>query len=87
MLAIPLCDPATMFVLGGLEPAVAAGALRRLRADAATRNSALAVLCPQSDLDQEDALRAAAPFPPMPEEARCLSQRAIVGTFSNPVGG
>jgi TonB family protein len=34
-----------------------------------------------------DALRAAAPFPPMPEEARCLSQRAIVGTFSNPVGG
>ncbi len=34
-----------------------------------------------------DALRAAAPFPPMPEEARCLTQRAIVGTFSNPVGG
>jgi TonB family protein len=34
-----------------------------------------------------DALRAAAPFPPMPEGARCLAQRAIVGTFSNPVGG
>ncbi|HEV7503079.1 MAG TPA: PAS domain S-box protein, partial [Vicinamibacteria bacterium] len=51
--------PATMFVLGGLEPAMAAGALRRLRADAATRNSALAVLCPQSDLDQEESLRAA----------------------------
>ena len=34
-----------------------------------------------------DALRAAAPFPPMPEEARCLAQRAISATFSNPVGG
>ncbi|HKA16646.1 MAG TPA: TonB family protein [Myxococcota bacterium] len=34
-----------------------------------------------------DALRAAAPFPPMPEDARCLSSRPIVGTFSNPVGG
>jgi TonB family protein len=34
-----------------------------------------------------DALRAAAPFPPMPEEARCLAQVPIVGTFSNPVGG
>jgi PAS domain S-box-containing protein len=51
--------PATMFVLGGLAPAVCGAALRRLRADAATRSSALAVLCPQSDLDQEDALRAA----------------------------
>src|ERR1044071_6231601 len=44
--------PATMFVLGGLEPAQAGSALRRLRADAATRNSALAVLCPQTELDQ-----------------------------------
>jgi len=34
-----------------------------------------------------DALRAAAPFPPMPEDARCLASRPIVGTFSNPVGG
>lgn len=34
-----------------------------------------------------DALRAAAPFPPMPEEARCLASAPIVGTFSNPVGG
>jgi TonB family protein len=34
-----------------------------------------------------DALRAASPFPPMPEEARCLAQVPIVGTFSNPVGG
>jgi len=34
-----------------------------------------------------DALRAAAPFPPMPEDARCLAQRAISAIFSNPVGG
>jgi TonB family protein len=33
-----------------------------------------------------DALRAAAPFPPMPEDVRCLSQVPIVGTFTNPVG-
>jgi TonB family protein len=32
-----------------------------------------------------DALRSASPFPPMPEEVRCLSQVPIVGTFSNPV--
>ena len=31
-----------------------------------------------------DALRAASPFPPMPDAARCLSQVPIVGTFSNP---
>jgi TonB family protein len=34
-----------------------------------------------------DALRAAAPFPPIPEDARCLAGMPIVGTFSNPVGG
>jgi TonB family protein len=34
-----------------------------------------------------DALRAAAPFPPMPSDARCLSQVPIVATFSNPVAG
>lgn len=34
-----------------------------------------------------DALRAAAPFPAMPEAARCLARVPIVGTFSNPVGG
>jgi len=34
-----------------------------------------------------DALRAAAPFPPMPEAARCLASVPIIGTFSNPVGG
>ena len=31
-----------------------------------------------------DALRAAAPFPPMPEEARCLVRLPITATFSNP---
>jgi TonB family protein len=34
-----------------------------------------------------DALRAASPFPPMPDAARCLSSRMLIGTFSNPVGG
>ncbi|HET6896789.1 MAG TPA: PAS domain S-box protein, partial [Vicinamibacteria bacterium] len=51
--------PATMFVLGGLDPDAAGAGLRRLRAEAATRNSALAVLCPLSDLDREESLRAA----------------------------
>ena len=32
-----------------------------------------------------DALRAASPFPPMPDDVRCLSLVPIVGTFSNPV--
>jgi TonB family protein len=32
-----------------------------------------------------DALRSASPFPPMPDNVRCLSQVPIVGTFSNPV--
>ena len=34
-----------------------------------------------------DALRAAAPFPPMPDSARCLSRVPIVATFTNPVAG
>jgi PAS domain S-box-containing protein len=50
---------ATMFVVGGIEPAVAGEWLRRLRADAATRNSALAVLCPLDALEQGGSLRAA----------------------------
>ena len=32
-----------------------------------------------------DALRSASPFPPMPDDVRCLTQVPIVGTFSNPV--
>ena len=31
-----------------------------------------------------DALRAAAPFPPMPDDARCLARLSIIATFSNP---
>ena len=34
-----------------------------------------------------DALRAAAPFPPIPDEARCLARRPITATFTNPVAG
>jgi TonB family protein len=34
-----------------------------------------------------DALRAAAPFPPMPESVRCLARVPITATFSNPVAG
>jgi TonB family protein len=34
-----------------------------------------------------DALRAAAPFPPMPDEARCLARVPITATFSNPLAG
>jgi PAS domain S-box-containing protein len=50
---------ATMFVVGGIEPAVAGEWLRRLRADAATRSSALAVLCPLDALEQGGSLRGA----------------------------
>jgi hypothetical protein len=31
-----------------------------------------------------DALKAASPFPPLPEQARCLSQVGLIGTFRNP---
>ncbi|MBW2361127.1 MAG: TonB C-terminal domain-containing protein [Deltaproteobacteria bacterium] len=31
-----------------------------------------------------DALRAAAPFPPMPDDARCLARLPIIATFTNP---
>ena len=34
-----------------------------------------------------DALRAAAPFPPMPDKARCLAMVPITATFSNPRAG
>jgi hypothetical protein len=32
------------------------------------------------------ALRAASPFPPMPERVRCLSESPLTGTFTNPTG-
>ena len=34
-----------------------------------------------------DALNAAAPFPPLPNRARCLARLPITATFSNPVAG
>lgn len=34
-----------------------------------------------------EALRAAAPFPPMNDRVRCVAQRAMNGTFRNPSGG
>jgi TonB family protein len=34
-----------------------------------------------------DALRAAAPFPPMPDAARCLALVPITATFTNPLAG
>ena len=34
-----------------------------------------------------DALRAASPFPPMPESVRCLSDFSLIGTFTNPFAG
>jgi PAS domain S-box-containing protein len=51
--------PATMFVVGGVDPTAASACLRRLRENAATRTSALAALCSLDHLDKEDALRAA----------------------------
>jgi TonB family protein len=34
-----------------------------------------------------DALRAASPFPPIPDAARCLARVPITATFSNPGAG
>ncbi len=33
-----------------------------------------------------DAMRAASPFPPMPEDVRCLAQRSIIATFTSESG-
>jgi PAS domain S-box-containing protein len=49
---------ATMFVVGGMDPAATAACLRRLRENAVTRSSALAAVCRLEDLEKEDALRA-----------------------------
>ena len=38
-------------------------------------------------LSAVDALRAASPFPAMPDAARCLVRVPIVATFSNPLAG
>jgi TonB family protein len=42
---------------------------------------------PQLAASAVEALRAAAPFPPMPDRVRCMARRQLVGTFRNPLGG
>jgi TonB family protein len=75
-----------------LPPGVDAGRKVTLRFHLDVAGSASSVSIVKADdnalgASAIDALRAAAPFPPMPEEARCLTQRAISAIFSNPVGG
>jgi TonB family protein len=62
----------------------------RFRLDVA--GSATKVSLVQADdkslgLSAIDALRAASPFPPIPDAARCLADKSIKGTFTNPGAG
>ena len=62
----------------------------RFRLDAAGSASHVSVVKTEDNAlgaSAVDALRAASPFPPMPDAARCLTQVPIKGTFSNPVAG
>lgn len=62
----------------------------RFRLDAAGSASNVSVVRTEDNAlgaSAVDALRAASPFPPMPDSARCLTRVPIVGTFSNPVAG
>lgn len=75
-----------------LPPGVNAGnrVTLRFRLDAAGSASDVAVVRADDNslgASAVDALRSASPFPPMPDDVRCLSQVPIVGTFSNPVSG
>jgi TonB family protein len=75
-----------------LPPGVDAGRKVTLRFHIDIAGSASKVAAMKADdnalaASAVDALRAASPFPPMPEEARCLATRVLIGTFSNPVGG
>jgi hypothetical protein len=75
-----------------LPPGVDAGSKVTLRfqLDVAGSASRVAIVAAQDNAlgaSAVDALRAAAPFQPMPDEVRCLARVPIVGTFSNPVGG
>jgi TonB family protein len=75
-----------------LPPGVDAGRKVTLRfhIDVAGSPSKVAIVSAEDNslgASAVDALRAAAPFPPMPEEVRCLAGQRIKGTFSNPVGG
>jgi TonB family protein len=75
-----------------LPPGVDAGLQVQLRfqLDAAGSASKISIVQAQDHAlgaSAVDALRSAAPFPPMSDEVRCLARLPIVGTFSNPVGG
>ena len=75
-----------------LPPGVDAGRKVTLRfhLDAAGSASKVAIESAEDNAlgaSAVDALRAASPFPPMPDEVRCLAGQRIKGTFSNPVGG
>jgi len=75
-----------------LPPGVDAGrkVTLRFQIDVAGSTSKVSIVSAEDNAlgaSAVDALRAAAPFPPMPEAARCLAARGILGTFSNPVGG
>jgi TonB family protein len=96
-----LATPAVQRYLGSIQsrtlerwilpPGAAAGQNVTLRFQIDPAGSALAVsLVKASDnalgASCVDALRAAAPFPPMPDDARCIARLPITATFSNPVG-
>ncbi|MEM7408842.1 MAG: TonB family protein [Myxococcota bacterium] len=75
-----------------LPPGVDAGrkVKLRFRVDVAGSASSVTIVSTEDNAlgaSAVDALRSAAPFPPMPEPVRCLARVPIVGTFSNPVGG
>jgi TonB family protein len=73
-----------------LPPGVDAGSRVTLRFRLDVAGSASNVAVDRADdnalgASAVDALRSASPFPPMPDEIRCLSLVPIVGTFSNPL--
>jgi TonB family protein len=75
-----------------LPPGVDAGRVVTLRfhLDVAGSASKVSIVSAEDNAlgaSAVDALRAAAPFPPMTDEVRCLAGQRIKGTFSNPVGG
>jgi TonB family protein len=75
-----------------LPPGVDAGLRVMLRFHLDVAGSATNVAVVKADdnalgASAVDALRSASPFPPMPDDARCLAQIPIVGTFRNPVSG
>jgi TonB family protein len=62
----------------------------RFRLDAAGSASNIAIVRTGDNAlgaSAVDALRAASPFPPMPDEVRCLTHTELIGTFSNPDAG